>query len=51
LLYILDFSSLYLAVLRGLDPTPTISIEKMKNGLKSRLNYINKYILKEANYG
>jgi glucose/mannose-6-phosphate isomerase len=51
LLYILDFASLYLAILRGFDPTPTKFIEKMKNRLKSRLNYINKYILKEANYG
>lgn len=49
LLYILDFASLYLAVLRGFDPTPTVSIEKMKKGLKLRLDYIDKYILKEAN--
>ncbi|MEM3437812.1 MAG: bifunctional phosphoglucose/phosphomannose isomerase [Nitrososphaerales archaeon] len=38
LLYMLDFSSLYMAVLRGFDPSPTVNIEKMKNELKSRLN-------------
>ncbi|MCP8308835.1 MAG: bifunctional phosphoglucose/phosphomannose isomerase [archaeon] len=47
LLYILDFASLYLAVLRGFDPTPTVSIEKMKGRLKLRLDYIDKYILKK----
>jgi len=47
LLYILDFSSLYMAVLRGFDPSPTFNIEKMKNELESRLNYIN--FLKEEN--
>lgn len=36
LLYMLDFSSLYMAVLRGFDPSPTVNIEKMKNRLKSR---------------
>jgi glucose/mannose-6-phosphate isomerase len=50
LLYILDFSSLYTAVLRGFDPSPTASIEKMKNRLKSRLNYSDKHIFKESNY-
>ena len=49
LLYILDFASLYLAVLRGFDPTPTVSIEKMKQRLKLRLDYIDKHILKGAN--
>jgi len=37
LLYILDFSSIYAAVLRGFDPTPTVNIEKMKQGLKSSI--------------
>ncbi|MEM3383136.1 MAG: bifunctional phosphoglucose/phosphomannose isomerase [Nitrososphaerales archaeon] len=38
LLYVLDFSSLYMAILRGFDPSPTINIKRMKDGLKSRLD-------------
>ncbi|MGQ9468286.1 MAG: bifunctional phosphoglucose/phosphomannose isomerase [Nitrososphaerales archaeon] len=49
LLYILDFTSIYLAVLRGLDPAPTLNIEKMKKRLKLKLDYVDKHILKEVN--
>lgn len=34
LIYILDFTSLYMAILRGLDPSPTPSISEMKERLK-----------------
>ncbi len=36
LLYILDFASFYAAALRGFDPTPTVNIDKVKQGLKSK---------------
>ncbi|MGQ9719169.1 MAG: bifunctional phosphoglucose/phosphomannose isomerase [Nitrososphaerales archaeon] len=46
LLYILDFASLYVAVMRGFDPSLTASIDKVKRGLKSRLDFVNRYVLK-----
>ncbi|MHA1377727.1 MAG: bifunctional phosphoglucose/phosphomannose isomerase [Candidatus Helarchaeota archaeon] len=38
LLYIGDFISYYLAILKGVNPTPVESISKLKNKLKEKLN-------------
>jgi glucose/mannose-6-phosphate isomerase len=37
-MYIGDFASIYLAVLRGVDPTPTKTIAHLKQGMKQRLD-------------
>ncbi|MFQ5711266.1 MAG: bifunctional phosphoglucose/phosphomannose isomerase [Candidatus Geothermarchaeales archaeon] len=42
-IYTLDFTSIYLAILRGIDPTPTESIDEMKARLKAKLRYLEKY--------
>ncbi|NIM46249.1 MAG: bifunctional phosphoglucose/phosphomannose isomerase [Nitrososphaeria archaeon] len=42
-IYLLDFASIYLAVLRGVDPTPTKSIDKMKRRLGVKLRYLETY--------
>jgi len=34
LIYILDYSSIYLAILKNIDPTPVVSIDLIKNKLK-----------------
>ncbi len=34
LLYLGDFISIYLAILKGVDPTPVVAIDKMKKALK-----------------
>ena len=39
-LYILDYVSIYVAVLRGVDPTPTHSIDQLKKDLVSKRNNI-----------
>jgi glucose/mannose-6-phosphate isomerase len=46
LLYILEFSTLYLAVLQKIDPVPTLNIDKLKFELEQRLNYLKKIDLK-----
>ena len=40
MIYMLDYTSLYLAVLRGVDPTPTQHIDEIKMTLKKKLNYL-----------
>ena len=34
-----DFLSVYLAVLRGVDPTPVRSIEEVKRGMRKRFDF------------
>ena len=33
-IYLLDYTSVYLSILRNIDPTPTLNIEKLKEKLK-----------------
>jgi glucose/mannose-6-phosphate isomerase len=40
-----DFTSIYLAILRGIDPTPVETINKLKNALKE--NGVRNQVLKE----
>lgn len=42
-LYLLDYTALYAAVLRGVDPNPTSEIDFMKERLKTTLNYLGRY--------
>lgn len=41
-LYVGDFLSVYLAILRGADPSPVRSIEKIKRGLKKKFDFAGK---------
>jgi len=34
LIYILDYTSIYLAILKNIDPTPVLGIDLIKNKLK-----------------
>ncbi|MBI4257493.1 MAG: bifunctional phosphoglucose/phosphomannose isomerase [Thaumarchaeota archaeon] len=43
LLYLLDFSTLYLAKLKGLNPLPTPNIDALKKQLGSNLRYLERY--------
>jgi hypothetical protein len=40
-----DFLSNYLAILRGIDPTPVQTIDKIKNSLKK--NNVKEQVIKE----
>ena len=33
-IYLLDYASIYVSILRNIDPTPTLNIEKLKENLK-----------------
>ena len=44
MIYMLDYVSLYLAVLGGIDPTPTRYIDSFKRILKRRLNYLERFL-------
>lgn len=46
-MYIGDFTSIYLAILQGTDPTPVETIAKIKKELKNRSNVAEK-LIKEA---
>ena len=48
MLYFLDYASYYLAILRGVDPISTPSIDFLKSELKSRLGYIEKMSSRET---
>ena len=41
LIYLLDYVSLYLAILKDIDPTPTPNIDEIKKLLKNRFKEIN----------
>lgn len=41
LIYLLDYVSLYLAILKNIDPTPTPNIDEIKRLLKDRFDEIN----------
>ena len=42
-LYILEFATIYAAVLRNVDPLPTPVIDRLKERLKARLNYVERF--------
>ncbi len=37
-----DFLTVYLAVLRGIDPTPVKSIEEIKKGMRKRFDLVGR---------
>ena len=41
MIYLLDYVSLYLAILKNIDPTPTPNIDEIKKLLKNRFKEIN----------
>ena len=41
LIYLLDYVSLYLAILKNIDPPPTPNIDEIKKLLKNRFKEIN----------
>jgi glucose/mannose-6-phosphate isomerase len=43
MMYILEFSTYYAAILRGVDPILTPSIELLKDELRTRLNYLGRF--------
>lgn len=43
MLYILDYSTYYAAILRGVDPILTPSIDLLKDELRTRLNYLGRF--------
>ncbi|MDG6998260.1 MAG: hypothetical protein JRN15_04005 [Nitrososphaerota archaeon] len=43
MMYILEYSTFYAAILRGVDPILTPSIELLKGELKTRLNYLGRF--------
>ncbi|MDG6905307.1 MAG: hypothetical protein JRN20_05920 [Nitrososphaerota archaeon] len=43
MLYILDYSTYFAAILRGVDPILTPSVEVLKNELRTRLNYLSRF--------
>lgn len=43
MLYILEYSTYYAAILRGVDPILTPSVELLKDELKTRLNYLGRF--------
>jgi glucose/mannose-6-phosphate isomerase len=43
LIYELDIASIYLAVLRGVDPSPTRPIDFLKSKLNAKLNYLSRF--------
>lgn len=46
LIYLLDFSTLYLAKLKGINPLPTPNIDQLKKKLASKLSYLGKHVPK-----
>lgn len=42
-LYTLEFTTLYLAVLRGVDPAPVPPVDRLKVRLKEKLRYVENY--------
>lgn len=43
MMYILEYSTYYAAILRGVDPILTPSIDLLKDELKTRLNYLGRF--------
>ena len=43
MLYLLDYSTYFAAILRGVDPIQTPSIDFLKSELKTRLNYLGRF--------
>ena len=43
MLYLLDYSTYFAAILRGVDPILTPSIDLLKTELKTRLNYLGRF--------
>ncbi|MCS7116853.1 MAG: bifunctional phosphoglucose/phosphomannose isomerase [Nitrososphaerota archaeon] len=44
MIYILDFASIYSAILRGIDPTPIQNIDRLKATLGKRLKYVERFV-------
>jgi glucose/mannose-6-phosphate isomerase len=42
MLYLLDYSTYFAAILRGVDPIQTPSVDILKTELKTRLNYLGR---------
>lgn len=42
-IYILDFASIYSAILRGIDPKPIPNIDRLKSTLEKRLKYVERF--------
>lgn len=43
MLYLLDYSTYFAAIMRGVDPILTPSVELLKGELKTRLNYLGRF--------
>ncbi|MGI0090759.1 MAG: SIS domain-containing protein [Nitrososphaerales archaeon] len=44
MLYFLDYSTYFAAILRGIDPLATPSIDMLKKELRTRLNYLGRFV-------
>lgn len=43
-LYLLDYSTIYLGILKKLDPTPITAVFEFKDEMKKRLDYFDKFV-------
>jgi hypothetical protein len=43
-LYLLDYSTIYLGILRKIDPAPIAPIFEFKDEMKKRLDYFGKFV-------
>lgn len=43
-LYLLDYATIYLAILRKVDPTPIDAVFEFKDHMKKRMNYFAKFV-------
>jgi hypothetical protein len=43
-LYLLDYSTIYLGILKKIDPTPITAVFEFKDEMKKRLDYFAKFV-------
>jgi hypothetical protein len=43
-LYLLDYSTIYLGILRKVDPAPIDAVFEFKDQMKRRMNYFAKFV-------
>ncbi|MEM3084870.1 MAG: SIS domain-containing protein, partial [Nitrososphaerales archaeon] len=48
-LYLLDYSTIYLGILKKVDPTPINAVFEFKDEMKKRLDYFAKYVRPKLN--